>query len=77
MFVLLSLKHSYDINMTSKLVYVAVFCLSIFVLVQVGLCEEEDHLFSNSWAIEVKGGSGVADHLAEKHGFINKGLVSE
>ena len=36
---------------------------------------EEENVFSNSWAVEVKGGSHVADQLAEKHGFINRGLV--
>ena len=35
----------------------------------------EETVFTNSWAVEVKGGSHVADQLAEKHGFINKGLV--
>ena len=48
----------------------------IFLLGLLGLswCEEET-VFSNSWAVEVKGGGHVADRLAEKHGFINKGLV--
>ena len=64
-------------NMNSKLVYVyAVLCLSVFVLVQVCLSEDH-HLFSNSWAVEIKGGSHVADQLAEKHGFINRGQVGE
>lgn len=52
--------------------------LCVFVLLVgllgLGWCEEET-VFSNSWAVEVKGGSHVADQLAEKHGFINKGLV--
>ena len=48
----------------------------IFLVGLLGLswCEEET-VFSNSWAVEVKGGGHVADRLAEKHGFINKGLV--
>lgn len=52
--------------------------LRIFIvlvgLLGLGWCEEET-VFSNSWAVEVKGGSHIADQLAEKHGFINKGLV--
>ena len=52
---------------------VTVFIVLV-VFLGLGWCEEE-MVFSNSWAIEVKGGSHVADQLAEKHGFINKGLV--
>ena len=52
--------------------------LHVFVLLVgllgLGWCEEET-VFSNSWAVEVKGGSHIADQLAEKHGFINNGLV--
>ena len=62
--------------MSPKLV--CVLYLDVFVvlvcLLGVGWCEEE-HVFSNSWAVEVKGGSYVANQLAEKHGFINRGLV--
>lgn len=43
-------------------------------LLDLGLCEEQS-VFSNSWAVEVKGGLRIADQLAEKHGFINRGLV--
>lgn len=32
--------------------------------------------YLNSWAVEVKGGRGVADDLAKKHGFVNRGQVS-
>lgn len=61
---------------SSKLVYSGCrFCFRAFIvlisLLDFGLCEE----FSNSWAVEIRGGLHVADHLAEKHGFINKGLV--
>lgn len=31
---------------------------------------------TNSWAVQVRGGSEVADRLAEKHGFKNMGQVS-
>lgn len=61
---------SREFTMSPKLLYV--FCL--IVLIDVAWCEE-DHVFSNSWAVEVKGGSYIADQLAKKHGFINKGLV--
>ena len=36
----------------------------------------DDVLFSNSWAVEVRGGPEVADDLARKHGFVNRGQVS-
>lgn len=36
---------------------------------------EEDILFSNSWAVEVRGGSNVAEQVARRHGFVNKGQV--
>ena len=56
---------------------VSIFRFYVFVvLVGLGWCEEEN-VFSNSWAVEVKGGSHVADQLAEKHGFINKGPVRQ
>lgn len=32
-------------------------------------------LYSNSWAVEVSGGYSVANEIAKKHGFINKGQV--
>lgn len=37
---------------------------------------EEEAEFSNSWAVEIHGGLEVADDVAKKHGFINKGQVS-
>lgn len=37
---------------------------------------EDTVLFSNSWAVEIRGGVGVADRIARRHGFINKGQVS-
>jgi len=33
--------------------------------------------YSNSWAVEVKGGHEVAEQLARKHGFINRGQVHD
>ena len=33
-------------------------------------------LYTNAWAVEVEGGEKVADELAAKYGFINKGQVS-
>ncbi len=32
--------------------------------------------YTNSWAVEVSGGSLAADELANKHGFVNLGQVS-
>lgn len=51
-----------------RLVVVALLFVSVF-------SREED--YSNSWAVEVKGGHPAADALAIKHGFINKGQVTD
>ena len=32
--------------------------------------------YSNTWAVEVRGGAEEADALAQKHGLINRGQVS-
>lgn len=32
--------------------------------------DEEDHLYSNAWAVHIKGGLHRAKRLAEDHGFI-------
>ena len=32
--------------------------------------------YTNSWAVQVEGGSSAAEALAAKYGFINKGQVS-
>ena len=32
--------------------------------------------YSNTWAVEVRGGAEEADALAEKHGLINRGQVN-
>ena len=32
--------------------------------------------YSNSWAVEVTGGKGKADEIAERHGLVNLGAVS-
>ena len=32
--------------------------------------------YSNTWAVEVRGGAEEADALARKHGLINRGQVS-
>ena len=54
------------------------FKLSVFVFCIVLLCvSAKEEVYSNSWAVEVKGGHHVADALAKKHGFINKGQVSD
>ena len=55
--------------------------LSILLILVIVICSckpevsEEEADFSNSWAVEIHGGLEVADDLAKKHGFINKGQV--
>ena len=62
--------------MSSKLLSLFSVCVSLVFVHSFCVCScEEEVVFSNSWAVEVKGGSYLADQLAEKHGFINKGLV--
>ena len=36
---------------------------------------DSKQLYSNSWAVELKGGPQAAQELARKHGFIYKGQV--
>ena len=38
---------------------------------------EKTHRYSNDWAIEIYGGSEMADRIARKFGFVNLGLVKE
>ena len=34
-------------------------------------------LYTNSWAVEVRGGTEKAEELAHRHGFVNLGQVSD
>ena len=36
----------------------------------------DKHIFTNDWAVEVFGGPAVANAIAKKHGFENRGQVS-
>ena len=38
--------------------------------------EEQVVRYSNTWAVEVRGGAEEADALAQKHGLINRGPVA-
>lgn len=40
------------------------------------LPQDEPPIYVDSWAVKVEGGLEVADTLAAKYGFINKGQVS-
>ena len=46
-----------------------------YLLLVVTVGADDDVLFSNSWAVEIRGGPEMADLLARKHGFANRGLV--
>ena len=35
-----------------------------------------DPRYTNSWAVEIRGGAKAADQLAQSHGFLNLGQVS-
>lgn len=49
----------------------------MFIATVVSSEEEDEVLFSNSWAVEVKGGPRAAEALASKHGCLYKGQVSD
>ena len=53
-----------------------VLCTVIFA---VGVASKQVRLepprYTNSWAVEVRGGPKAADELAKKHGFENRGQV--
>lgn len=55
----------------------AALCVAVLLTFLFGVGGKiEEVLFSNSWAVEVRGGASVADRIAESHGFINRGQVS-
>ena len=37
---------------------------------------DESPVYVNAWGVEIEGGEGVANALAAKYGFLNKGQVS-
>ena len=39
-------------------------------------CSAAKIRYSNSWAVEIRGGPEAADEMAQKHGFVNHGQVS-
>lgn len=51
-----------------------------FVLLSLWLCvrcdKDGDEFYTNSWAVEIRGGRAVADEVARRHGFLNMGQVS-
>lgn len=52
------------------------FVAFIFVAAAPGNSDATGARYSNSWAVEVRGGSAAADALAHKHGFVNLGQVN-
>ena len=49
--------------------------LLVFPTVRGGEEEEEEVIYSNSWAVKVTGGAENARRIAEKHGFVHVGQV--
>ena len=47
----------------------------LLVTILVGLCEGTH--YANQWSVTIDGGDGVADSVAELHGFVNLGRVSD
>jgi len=47
----------------------------IFLWTNSTLAHNSDRVFVNKWAVEIEGGSLVANEVAEAHGFINEGQV--
>ena len=56
--------------------HVAILLLIAVVLVLIVASKSAKPSYSNSWAVEVRGGPEVANELARKHGFVNRGQVS-
>ena len=60
--------------------YSRALSLSCAVVALLSICvvaeAKEKDRFSNSWAVEVRGGAEKAEELALKHGFSNLGQVS-
>ena len=67
-----------------KIVFLCSICLlGVKANIKLDLLKLRDYhaavgqnMYTNSWAVEVNGGKEVADNIARKHGFINKGQVS-
>ena len=51
------------------------FAAFVFLATAPGNSYASGALYSNSWAVEVRGGAAVADTLAHKYGFANLGQV--
>lgn len=55
---------------------ILVKCLCVMMLMlSAARGEEEEDIYSNSWAVEVAGGVEAARKIAEKHGFVHMGQV--
>ena len=39
--------------------------------------DADQRLFTDQWAVHIEGGDPVADLIAQRHGFINLGKVSQ
>ena len=51
-------------------------CLSCALLAYFLQASAAEPRYTNSWAVEVRGGTEAADQLAQSHGFLNLGQVS-
>ena len=47
----------------------------VLLLICIVTGAKEKERYSNSWAVEVRGGAEKAEELARKHGFVNLGQV--
>ena len=65
-------------------VYVTMFSYRSIVYFNIILCSVisaswsvrgSEQAFTNDWVVKIEGGPAVADLIARKHGFINKGQV--
>ena len=41
----------------------------------ISIAIDSESRYTSSWAVEIPGGTGVADGVARKHGFLNLGKV--
>ena len=56
-----------------KIVYV---CIILYSVISASWSVRgSEGTFTNDWLVKIEGGSVVADLIAKKHGFINRGQV--
>jgi len=53
------------------------FLLFSLITIASWAANENEGTYTNDWLVRIEGGRSVADEVASRHGFINRGQVSE